>query len=182
MADLLPDEIRTARLWLRRPGPDDAGGIFRAYAQDPLVCRFMAWTPHETEAETRAFIESCIRGWDGGALLPYVITRTAAADPIGMLEARILDAATVDIGYVLARAEWGSGLMPEAVRALADAAFARTPVTRLQATCDVENVASWRVLEKAGFLREACLPRHAVHPNVSPEPRDCYLYGRCRPA
>jgi ribosomal-protein-alanine N-acetyltransferase len=48
------------------------------------------------------------------------------------------------------------------------------------AVCDVENVASARVLEKAGLLWEGTLRRYILHPNVSPEPRDAHLYARTR--
>ena len=45
------------------------------------------------------------------------------------------------------------------------------------ATCDVDNLASARVLEKAGFEREGRLHNWIVHPNIGPEPRDCYVYA-----
>jgi len=44
----------------------------------------------------------------------------------------------------------------------------------------VENLASARVLEKAGMHREGMLRRWSVHPNVSPEPRDCLCYAIVR--
>jgi len=53
-------------------------------------------------------------------------SRTMSRDAdtaIGMIEARTLGS-TVDIGYVLARAHWGRGLMPEAIRALTATALA----------------------------------------------------------
>jgi hypothetical protein len=45
----------------------------------------------------------------------------------------------------------------------------------------IDNSASARVLEKAGLLREGILRRCALHPNVSDERRDVYLYARSRP-
>ena len=45
------------------------------------------------------------------------------------------------------------------------------------ATCDVENLASARVVEKAGMTREGLLRRYIIHPNISGEQRDCYLYA-----
>jgi RimJ/RimL family protein N-acetyltransferase len=40
--------------------------------------------------------------------------------------------------------------------------------------CDVDNLASARVLEKVGMQREGLLRRQIVHPNISDEPGDCY--------
>lgn len=48
------------------------------------------------------------------------------------------------------------------------------------ATCDCDNVGSARVLEKLSFELEGTLRRWAVHPNISPEPRDSYCYSTVR--
>jgi ribosomal-protein-alanine N-acetyltransferase len=180
MALLLPDRLQTLRLILRRPRQTDAAIFFDAYAQDIEVARHMTWRPHKAVSETEEFISSCIEGWDSGRSRPYVLAAHDSEDiPIGMLEAR-LQSRTIDIGYVLGRSYWGSGLMPEAVRALSDSALAMPQWFRVQATCDVENQASARTLEKSGLVREARLERYTVHPNVSAEPRPCFMYARCR--
>jgi len=43
--------------------------------------------------------------------------------------------------------------------------------------CDVDNLASARVLEKVGMSREGVLRRSTMHPNASDEPRDSYCYA-----
>lgn len=179
---LLPRHLDTPRLRLRAPVASDARDIFHAYTQDAQVCRFMIWQPHTSEAVTRAYIDWCMAMWQTGERLPYVITAAGsdvAIGAIGAIEARPQDT-KVDIGYVLARAHWGQGLMPEAIRALADAALADPGIFRVQAACDVENIPSQRALEKAGFAREGRLERYTVHPNISPEPRPCFMYAKCR--
>ena len=96
-----------------------------------------------------------------------------------MLEAR-MQGTTVDIGYVLAPSHWGKGFMPEAIQALTGVALQKPSVYRVQATCDTENVPSQRALEKSGFRREGRFERYTVHPNISPEPRACFMYAKCR--
>lgn len=179
MNRLLPESIDTSRLRLRSPVVTDAEVIFSAYAQDLQVCRFMVWTPHSSAAVTRDFIVSCIDAWRSRVRLPYVITEGDSDTAIGMLEARILGTA-LDIGYVLARSHWGRGYMPEAIQSLTDAALLKPTIFRVQATCDVENIPSQRALEKSGFKREGRLDRHTVHPNISSEPRACFMYAKCR--
>lgn len=176
---MLHRQFATPRLRLREPAAADAAGIFNAYTQDVEVCRFMIWAPHASEAVSREFIDWCIAMWRTGERLPYVITRHDSNAPIGMIEARPLGT-MVDIGYVLARAHWGRGLMPEAIDVLARAALVQAELFRVQAACDVENVPSQRALEKSGFVREGRLERYTVHPNLSPEPRACFMYARCR--
>ena len=176
---LLPDEINTRRLRLRAPLPADADAIFLSYAQDPLVCRYMVWAPHTSVEITHQFIRECLAGWRAGSPLSYVITDAGSNEVLGMIDARVRPT-TVEIGYVLTRSRWGSGLMPEAIEAVASAALASPEVFRVQALCDVDNYASARALEKSGFLREGRLDRYGVHPNVSLEPRSVYMYAQCR--
>ena len=175
---MFPEQIPTARLMLRRPVESDAHDIFTSYAQDPRVTRFLRWKPHTSEATVREFLETCVTAWRNGAPFPYVITEAGSSSAIGIIEARP-QGHTVDLGYALARAHWGKGFMPEAIAALAGGAL-RSRYFRVQAFCDVENRPSQRALEKAGFEREGRLGRYMIHPNVSPEPRDCFIYSKCR--
>lgn len=175
----LPEQITTARLQLRQPEASDAAAIFRAYAQDADVCKYMVWTPHASEAATRDFITSCIGAWHAGNRLPFILTEHSSNLAIGMLEAR-WSGTMIDVGYVLAKAHWGKGLMPEAVTALTAAALANDRIDRVQATCDVDNLPSQRTLEKSGFVREGRMERHAILPNLSPQPRAALLYAKCR--
>jgi ribosomal-protein-alanine N-acetyltransferase len=179
MARLLSDHINTERLRLRQPDAGDSRAIFQAYTQDPDVCRFMIWTPHAAESVTRDFVESCIKAWDGDGRLPYAITERDSNLAIGMIEARTLGT-TIDIGYVLAKPHWGKGLMTEAIAALAESALESPGIYRIQATCNTENIPSQRALDKAGFTREGRLERYTVHPNISLEPRACFMYAKVR--
>jgi [ribosomal protein S5]-alanine N-acetyltransferase len=85
-----------------------------------------------------------------------------------------------DIGYVLSRKLWGGGYMTEAANVVVEWAINLSFVYRVWAVCDCENKASARVLEKVGMQREGILRRYIVHPNVSPEPRDCFVYSKIR--
>lgn len=57
-------------------------------------------------------------------------------------------------GYLLARAHWNRGYMTEALRAVLVYEFGTRGTPRVSATCEVENGASARVLEKAGMRLE----------------------------
>jgi len=180
MAPVLPDRVETRRLVLRKPLHSDANTIFAEYTQDLQVALYMIWRPHAALEESQGFIEACIRAWDEGERQAYVLALQGnELEPVGMLEARAVGS-TVDIGYVLSRSHWGSGLMPEAIRAVTDAALSSANIYRVQASCDVDNQASARALEKSGFSREGRLERYSAHPNLSSEPRACFMYARCR--
>lgn len=176
---MFPEMIQTQRLLLRRPLPSDADAIFQGYAQDHEVTRYVMWVPHTSVENTRAFIANCDAQWTSSKAFPYAITRDEDGKAIGMIDFRPTGQ-RAEFGYVLARPHWGQGLMPEAASALIAIALAQPSIFRVQATCDVENRASARVLEKAGLSREGVLRKYVVHPNISAEPRDSLLYAITR--
>jgi [ribosomal protein S5]-alanine N-acetyltransferase len=173
---VFPDTVETPRLHLRRPIPTDAEQIFQTYAQDVEVTRYLVWVPHTSVEATKKFIAFCQDRWTNSVAFPYVITRKEDAALLGMIEVRPIGH-RADFGYVLARSYWGHGLMPEAIAAMAKITLGHPTIYRMFATCDVENKASARALEKAGFAREGLLRRYIIHPNISPEPRDSLLYA-----
>jgi RimJ/RimL family protein N-acetyltransferase len=62
--------------------------------------------------------------------------------------------ARAELGYVLGRAHWGSGLMHEALRGVLQFAFTQAGIRRLEAEVNPANVASMRVLQALGFTQE----------------------------
>jgi RimJ/RimL family protein N-acetyltransferase len=70
--------------------------------------------------------------------------------------------------------------MTEVLNDIVNWALQQPPIFRIGAVCDVENLASARVMEKAGLVREGLLRRWLMHPNVSDEPRDCLSYALVR--
>jgi ribosomal-protein-alanine N-acetyltransferase len=176
---MLPETVETQRLLLRRPFPKDADAIFHAYAQDKEVTRYLVWSPHSSVETTRNFVADCENRWKDAKAFPYVITQKSDRELLGMIEFRP-NGHLADFGFVLARRYWGQGLMPEAASALVSIVLAQPAIYRVEATCDVDNKASARVLEKAGLSREGLLRRNIIHPNISAEPRDSFLYAITR--
>jgi RimJ/RimL family protein N-acetyltransferase len=174
-----PDHFDTPRLRLRLPRRDDAPAIFAAYAQDAEVTRYLTWRPHKSIEETYAIRDLMAKLWQDGEAFSYAITLTGDDTLIGMIAIHP-DGFKASIGYVLARPHWGKGYMTEAVRVVVDWLLRQPDIYRVFATCDVDNPASARVMEKAGMKYEGLLRRHTIHPNVSEEPRDCLMYARVR--
>jgi RimJ/RimL family protein N-acetyltransferase len=175
----LPPVIKTERLVLRPPRTDDAGAIFDSYATDEEVTRYLEWRPHKSLAETEEFLHRTLRANLEGSDLTWAITLGGDDTLRGMVALRARGH-KADAGYVLARPLWGRGYMTEALRAVLDYAFRDPGMYRVWAVCDVENVASARVMEKAGMSFEGILRRYGIHPNISPEPRDARCYARVR--
>jgi len=174
-----PDVLATERLILRRARVSDAEAIFEEYAQDPEVSRHLVWKPHRSPRDTSEFLKECEARWRAGEELSWVIVARGGERPFGMIACRLLGRAA-EIGYVIGRRAWGRGYATEAARAVVDWVSGQAGIFRVGAFCDTGNPASARVLEKIGMIREGTLRRWVVHPNLSPEPRDCFVYSRVR--
>jgi ribosomal-protein-alanine N-acetyltransferase len=175
----LPDHFETARLILRPLAAEDAPAVFDCYAHDPEAVRFLMFPPHRSLADTEAWIARC------AATLPerarnYVLIGRADGDLRGAFELRRPVPYALDCGYVLGRPWWGRGLMSEALAEVTGWAMRQDGIWRIGAVCDCDNLASARVMEKAGMQREGVLRRWLLHPNISAEPRDCFSYARVR--
>jgi ribosomal-protein-alanine N-acetyltransferase len=176
---MLPETFRTARLFLRPIAMADAGSIFAAYARNPEVTRFLIWRPHRTRRDIESYIRSCLNTPPHRART-YVIQGRKDSVIRGCLDLRQADRHRLEFGYVLARPWWGQGLMTEALTEVVRWGLSQPSIFRISAVCDVENVGSARVMEKAGLVREGVLRRYLIHPGMSSEPRDCFSYAKVR--
>jgi RimJ/RimL family protein N-acetyltransferase len=174
-----PEMLETERLALKRPGLADVQPLFTAYTQDAEVTRYLSWPPHQSIRETERFVAECIVAWDEGERFAWTIRLKGQGLLIGMIEIR-MQGPKAEVGYVLARAFWGQGLMTEALRRVLEWTRTQPEIYRVWAVCDVDNTASARVLKKAGMEYEGILHRWTVLPNISAEPRDCHCYAWCR--
>ncbi|MFN8411757.1 MAG: GNAT family N-acetyltransferase [Anaerolineales bacterium] len=171
-----PEPIITERLILRKPRMSDAHAVFEGWAKHPEVTRFLTWHPHQDITQTEALMKRSIDAWDGETNFRYLLEIKESGALAGMIELR-MEPLKMSFGYTGAHDQWGKGYMTEAVRASIDWAFAQPSIYRVYATTDVENVPSRRVMEKAGMQCEGILRRDSIHPNISSEPRDCYIYS-----
>jgi len=171
-----PEFLETDRLRLRVPALSDAASMLATYGKDAEVTRYLTWRPHESLRETERFIAQCIVAWDGDARFPWAMVLKSTDEFVGMIEIR-LNGCKAEVGYVLARPFWSQGLMTEALRHVKDWALSQPAIYRVWAYCDVDNIASARVLEKVGMQHEGILHRYTIHPNIGDIPRDCHCYA-----
>jgi [ribosomal protein S5]-alanine N-acetyltransferase len=177
----LPNELLTERLQLRRPAISDAEQIFARYSHDPDVCRFLAWRPHQSVADTIAYLQRMLADEEEKSHGYLIFTRDSG-ELLGSIGCGVLgaDGVRVQFGYCLAKDAWGRGFATEATRAFVHAVLGDQSIWRIQALCDVDNAASAGVLEKCGLKFEGTLRRYMVLPNLGDLPRDVYCYAKVR--
>ena len=177
MPERPPENIFTERLFLRKPEIEDAVSIFEQYAQDAGVTQYLTWAPHQSISDTKIFLNRCISVWKEGTAFPWTIVRKSDKQLLGMIEIVRIDHSGINLGYVLARPFWGNGYMTESLKEIINWALRQDDMFRVWAICDVENIASTRVMEKSGMQREGVLRRWLKLAHFGDTPRDCYCYS-----
>jgi len=174
----VPFLLHTPRLTLRRPVQADAEMIFRRYASDPRVTRFMAWPTHESVAQTEAWLAYAEAEWGRWPANALLIIHREDGRLLGATGLDFETATRAETGYVLAHDAWGQGFATEALLAMVELARSLA-VAELVAGVHPKHGGSIRVLEKGGFeLREHQVGSGSF-PNLEADlSRDRLVYGR----
>jgi len=150
--------VQTARLVLRNFIDSDLES-FLAYRNDPEVAKYQGWGlpyPREKGEDFIAFMKERTALKQGG-WIQFAIALKDTDELIGDLGCYIKedDIRQARIGFTIAAKHWRKGYVSEVIPHLLEYLFEDMDVHRVVADCDVDNVASYRTLEKLGFRREA---------------------------
>jgi RimJ/RimL family protein N-acetyltransferase len=145
---LLTDGVVTLRPWEKA----DAAEIVECIDGDPEITRWLDQVPQPYRTKDAL---AYIRGVGESA---FAVLDSETGRVLGSIGVRFSDAGDVgEIGYWLRADARGRGAITRALRVVSAWAFGRGTVERLQLRADVENVASRRAAEKAGFQLEGVL-------------------------
>jgi ribosomal-protein-alanine N-acetyltransferase len=167
-------EILTERLKLREITRDDFQAVHE-YANDPMTVRYMPFGPN-TEEETQEFINRNLRRQLEKPRTDYGLGIILKREDrlIGACGMHDVTEIQASIGYILNRGYWGHGYATEAAKALVAHLFDELGVHRVYASCDPDNHASVRVLEKVGMSLEGRLRENMV---IHEKYRDSLIFG-----
>ena len=174
----IPSQLSTERLILRRFDENDSSDVFE-YTSDVSVTRFMDWPTHTSIHTSKEWITQSLLDWDQGKSYAWGVCFKQNSDRIIGSVGCSKVAFKMSFGYVLNRSYWGLGIATEAATCLVDLLSTVSGVRRIWASCDCENIASAKVLEKSGCTRERRLKNWRIRPNLPGAPtRDSYIYAK----
>lgn len=152
-------EIETARLRLRRYVIEDANEIFREWANDENVVKYLMWERHKSVAQTKTFLFETIASYEKDDKYIWGIVLKESGELIGSIASDILNerSRNASVGYCLGERFWNCGYMSEALRAVLDYMFYDVNVNRIEAFHSINNIASGKVMQKAGMIKEGHL-------------------------
>ena len=184
--------LETPRLILRRLSPSDAIAMYETWTKDPAVSRFLRWEPHKDWIETAQLLAAwnclyknddyyqwaiCLKS--SGALIGGIsIIESEEQAPDAWCKPGLdFSAGVWEPGYCLGRAFWNQGYTTEALQAVRDFWFEQANGPWLACCHAVENPASGRVMQKAGWQFDHA----AVYHKFDGTPVDCRAYYLVNP-
>jgi len=148
-------------------------------AGDRRVARYLIAVPSPYPiALARAWVSARAAWWHDGRGVTFAITRRDEDELLGSVSLRrYARDRRAELGYWLAAAAWNRGYASEATRAAVAFGFGELGLARIYAQVLAGNVASMRVLEKLGMIREGTKRQHVKKGNKL---HDIVIYGLLR--
>lgn len=154
VTDLSSVTLETERLILRPWRETDLEDFF-AYASVPGVGEAAGWNHHRDLGESKRILDMFMSEKNTLAITPRETGR--AIGSVGLHESwangteRFSALRVKEIGYVLSKDYWGSGLMTEVVKGVISFCFGELGLDAVTCGHFTDNSRSRRVIEKCGF-------------------------------
>lgn len=148
--------LETERLVMRAFVPEDTGAMFRNWASDPEVTKFLTWPTHQSEEVTAQVVASWVEQNDNPTFYQWAIVWKETMEPVGSISVvhwkeYISEA---EVGYCIGRPWWHRGVMTECFSEVIRFLFLEVGANRITAQHDVNNPHSGMVMKKCGLLHE----------------------------
>ena len=152
--------ITRGLITLRKPHLDDTQAVFDG-CQDPLIPRFTAISADYSMAHALDYVQRTDASVRTQRELPFVIEFGNGDDKVfaGTISFHSVSVknSVGELGYWMTSSMRGKGIATTAARMLTDYGFASIGFKRVEALVDIENIASAKLLESAGYQREGLL-------------------------
>ncbi|EHQ89873.1 GNAT family N-acetyltransferase [Desulfosporosinus youngiae] len=149
--------LETDRLILRKFQLSDAESMYRNWASDPEVTKYLTWPPHGNVNVSSHVLEDWIGQYENDAFYQWAIVfKENGAEPIGSISIVKMDEriAMVHVGYCLGKRWWNKGVTSEALSELIRFFFEEVHVNRVESIHDPRNPNSGKVMRKCDLVLE----------------------------
>lgn len=148
--------IETPRLVLRMAQIADAEPMFRNWASDPEVTKFLTWPTYQSVDSAYTILDIWTKEYEKPDFYQWMIELKGIGEPIGSISVTEYrnDIAAAEIGYCIGQPWWRKGIMTEALGAVIDFLFKEVGMNRIEARHDINNPHSGCVMKKCGMEYE----------------------------
>jgi len=167
--------LETERFYFRELTPDDAP-MFYSLNLDPEVTRYTGDSAFHSIAEAMDFLEN-YKDYELHGFGRWAIIEKENNTPWGWCGLKKRESGDIDMGYRIFHDKWGKGCATECGKACVKYAFEELKLDSLIAEAVVENRASFRVMERLGFVFWKESEDHHYKTRVFQFNRENYLKG-----
>lgn len=152
--------LETDRLILRRFVMEDAAEMYRNWASDEEVTKYLMWPTHSNQDISQGVIQDWVSKYSDKSYYQWAIVLKERGDePIGSISVVEMkeDISMMHVGYCIVRTYWRKGITSEALKAVMDFLFDVVDANRIEARHDPRNPNSGKVMRKCGMKYEGTL-------------------------
>lgn len=152
--------LETERLILRKFTKEDADAMYRNWASDNEVTKYLTWPTHSNIDVSKFVLEDWVNSYSDEKYYQWaIVLKENSEEPIGSIGVVEMDenVSMVHIGYCIGRTWWNKGITSEALRAIMDFFFDEVNVNRIESRHDPRNPNSGKVMMKCGMKYEGTL-------------------------
>ena len=151
--------IETNRLILRRFELTDAQAMYRNWASDPEVTKYLTWPTHPSVEITAMVLGEWVKAYEQADCYQWAIVLKEMDEPVGTIS--VVDKNEhlniVHIGYCIGSKWWHQGITSEAFSAIIPFLFEEVGANRIESQHDPNNPHSGNVMKKCGLVYEGTL-------------------------
>ncbi len=161
--------LETERLLLRKGTINDAAEIYENYGKDPLVSRYVVWNKHNDINDAISLMEKWEESYSELTSYKWLVIEKESQKIIGSITAVKVDCInkTVALGYCFGSKWWNRGFATECLKRVIKFFFEQVKVETIYGSHLVANVASGKVMKKAGMTYEGTLRNRMIDKNTN---------------
>ncbi len=155
-------KLETERLILRKYVYEDAEAMYKNWASDEEVTKYLTWEPHSSIKISQNIIQNWINEYSNDNFYHWAITlKNDPNNPIGDISVVHMNenVSMAHIGYCIGKAWWHKGITFEALNAVMNFLFDVVDVQRIESRHDSNNPNSGKVMKKCAMKYEGTLRR-----------------------
>ncbi|MGL5642312.1 MAG: GNAT family N-acetyltransferase [Paraclostridium sp.] len=152
--------IDTENLILRKFKLSDAEAMYKNWASDAEVTKFLTWNPIDSVEVSKSIIEGWVDEYKNNNIYQWaIVSKNNGDEPIGAISVVRQDeeVSMVQVGYCIGRQWWKKGITSEALSALIKFFINEVNVNRIEARFDPRNLNSGKVMMKCGMKYEGTM-------------------------
>lgn len=178
MNDIGTINLETERLLLRKGTLDDASQIYENYGKDPLVSKYVVWNQHQSVEDAIELMKKWQESYEQKKSYKWLVMEKNTQEIIGAITAVKVDETnkTVALGYCYGSKWWNKGYATETLKRVIKFFFEEVGVETIYANHLTSNMASGKVMEKAGMKFEGTL-RNRMIDKISNKPMGLETYS-----